>query len=356
MRIYYTLRYLAERHQVTLLAFCRAEDRPEAIEHLRSFCSEVYTVPVQRGRWRDGWHLARSLFSQRSFIIERDRNLEMNEMVDRLIANGRYDVVHADQIYMVQYALRARQTNAVGSKFRLVVDKHNADYQIVQRLAMGEPNFFKRQLYEREWRALRRFEGHSMLDFDQVVTVTEPDRWILEALAETAQRESGPDNKLPKFSTIPICVDTKEVQPVNPGTGANEILYLGGLHWPPNVEGVMWFGREVWPKVKAQVPGARLTIVGKNPPGEVKGLEADPAVRVTGYVADPGPHLEQAGAFIVPLFAGSGMRVKIVDGWRWGLPVISTTIGAEGIEYREGENILIADDPEAFAAGVYGMG
>lgn len=350
IRIYYTLRYLAQAHQVTLLTFCRAEDRPEAIEHLRSFCSEVHTVQVQRSRLRDGWHLARSLLSRRSFVIERDYNPEMMEMVDKLMANGQYEAVHADQIYMVQYALRAQQASVLGSRCRLVVDKHNADYQIIQRMAADEPNFFKRQLYEREWRALRRFEGRSLRDFDHLVTVTEPDRWILERLAE---EEGGKRFTYGQNShTIPICVDTEELEAVRPGGEAQDVLHLGTMFWPPNVEGVVWFGREVWPRVKAEAPGARLTIAGKNPPGEVKALEADPAVRVTGYVVDPLPYLEQAGAFIVPLFAGSGMRVKILDGWRLGLPVISTTIGAEGIEYREGENILIADDPEAFAAAV----
>lgn len=348
VRAYYTLRYLAERHAVTLAAFGRPDDRAGAVEHLREFCQAVHTVPIRRGRLRDGLTLLACLASGRSFIIERDRVAAMNELVDELLASGAFEAVHADQLWMAQYALRAKRVG--GKKILTVLDEHNACFQIVERLAAGEENPLKRLVLQRERGALRRFEARALGQFDQLATVTEEDRWILERLAE---EEGGKRYVFGQNShTIPICVDTEELEAVRPGGGAQDVLHLGTMFWPPNVEGVVWFGRDVWPRIKAEVPGARLTIAGKNPPGEVKALEADPSVRVTGYVVDPLPYLEQAGAFIVPLFAGSGMRVKILDGWRLGLPVISTTIGAEGIEYREGENILIADDPEAFAAAV----
>lgn len=348
VRAYYTLRYLAERHAVTLAAFGRPDDRAGAVEHLREFCEAVHTVPIRRGRLRDGLTLLACLASGRSFIIERDRVAAMNELVDELLASGAFEAVHADQLWMAQYALRAKRVG--GKKILTVLDEHNACFQIVERLAAGEENPLKRLVLQRERGALRRFEARALGQFDQLATVTEEDRWILERLAE---EEGGKRYVFGQNShTIPICVDTEELEAVRPGGEAQDVLHLGTMFWPPNVEGVVWFGRDVWPRVKAEVPGARLTIAGKNPPGEVKALEADPSVRVTGYVVDPLPYLEQAGAFIVPLFAGSGMRVKILDGWRLGLPVISTTIGAEGIEYLEGENILIADDPEAFAAAV----
>ena len=128
------------------------------------------------------------------------------------------------------------------------------------------------------------------------------------------------------------------------------------MFWPPNVEGVLWFARQVWPKITAQLPQATFTIAGKNPPAEIraltKGQAGSSAIKVTGYVPDPQPYLQQAGVFIIPLLSGGGMRVKIVDAWRWGLPIVSTSIGAEGIRCKPGENILIADDPDAFSKAV----
>jgi glycosyltransferase involved in cell wall biosynthesis len=125
------------------------------------------------------------------------------------------------------------------------------------------------------------------------------------------------------------------------------------MFWPPNVEGVLWFVREVWPRVRAVIPAATFTVVGKNPPQDVRDLQtAGSGIEVTGYIPDPLPRLRGAGVFVVPLFSAGGMRVKIVDGWRWGLPIVSTTIGAEGILYQDNENICIADDAESFAAAV----
>ena len=134
---------------------------------------------------------------------------------------------------------------------------------------------------------------------------------------------------------------------MEPATSALNVLHLGTMFWPPNIEGVLWFAREVWPLVRAAIPQATFTVAGKNPPEAVRELEGEGSgIQVTGYVSDPLPYLQQASVFVVPLFSAVGMRVKIVDGWRWGLPIVSTTIGAEGIIYRSGENICIADDAD----------
>lgn len=130
------------------------------------------------------------------------------------------------------------------------------------------------------------------------------------------------------------------------------ILHLGTMFWPPNVAGVLWFAREVLPLIHAELPQTRFVIVGKNPPPEVQALASDPRIEVTGYVADATPYLAAADAFVVPLHAGGGMRVKILDAWLWGLPIVSTPLGAEGIALRDGENILLGESPAAFAAAV----
>ncbi len=344
------LRYLAQRHQVCLVAFSRADDMPEALAHLKEFCSKVSTVSMQRSRMRDGLALAGSWLRGESFIIRRDSVPEMVALVREELLNGGYDVVHADQLWMAQYALQAADLAEDGriERPRLIFDEHNACYQIFQRLAEGEPAMLKRIALEREWRALQRFEAKACSRFDHVVTVTGEDREILEPMAAAVAAQSGQAG--PRFSTIPICVDTELVPPVKVVGDSPQVLHLGTMFWPPNVEGVLWFAREVWPLVRSQIPEAAFTVVGKNPPEEIRSLVGQgPGITITGYVADPQPYLERAKAFIVPLFSAGGMRVKIVDGWRWGLPIISTTIGAEGIQYQDGENILIADQPQPFA-------
>jgi glycosyltransferase involved in cell wall biosynthesis len=353
VRAYYTLRYLAERHAVTLLAFRRPEDGEEALEHLWGFCEAVHTVHLRRSKFRDAIVLAAAVLSGRSFIIQRDAAAEMERKVNEVIRIGEFDAVHADQLWMAQYALQAEGLNREqpGERpIRLVLDEHNACFQIVERLAVGETNPLKKLILQREVKALRRYEAQAIRRFDFVTTVTEDDRATLQRLA----CKSG-DGK-PSFHSIPICVDTGEVQPVTPQAGAHDVLHLGTMFFPPNVEGVLWFARQAWPQVRDQMPEATFTIAGKNPPVEVarmaEGEGRYGGIRVTGYVADPQPYLEQTGVFIVPLFAGSGMRVKIIYAWNQGLPVVSTSVGAEGIGYKDGEDILIADDPESFAEAV----
>jgi glycosyltransferase involved in cell wall biosynthesis len=219
----------------------------------------------------------------------------------------------------------------------------------------------RRLVMRREAAAFRRYEAAMLRAYDAVLTVTEEDRSHLLALFPEPERPA----LAAKFTVIPICVDPEAIAPVTPSpqsairnpsapfrTGPQSVLHLGTMFWPPNVAGVLWFAREVLPLVWREAPETRFVVVGKNPPREVQALAADGRIEVTGYVADPLPHLQVADAFVVPLFSGGGMRVKIVDAWLWGLPIVSTPVGAEGIEIRDGENILIAGDAPAFAAAV----
>ena len=149
-------------------------------------------------------------------------------------------------------------------------------------------------------------------------------------------------------AVIPIAVDPAAVHPVQ-RRNPFRVTFLGGIHWPPNAEGVTWFSERVWPIVASAVPDAVFTVIGKGSPGRLRRL---PGVSVAGYVPDLGPLLAETAVFVVPLLTGAGMRVKILDAWCWGLPVVSTSIGAEGLAAAHGENILIADAPDAFAGHV----
>ena len=346
IRAYYVLRYLAQQHEVTLVSFVREEDRPEWVAHLASFCQSVHTVPMQRSRWQDARALAKAAVLGVPVIIVRDEIAAMYATLRELVQSRAFDVIHADQTSMAQYAqfarqwaLRRRPDVPVG----LVLDAHNALFRVFRQLAKDEPNKLKRLFLAREAHALERYERHTYAQFDHVVFVTEQDRI---SLGEAGSARSG------RTTTIPICIDLAERSRIAPQAEQRLVTHLGTMFWPPNVEGVLWFARHVFPRVLAQVPDARLVIIGKRPPAEVQALDGSGGVQVLGYVSDPEPYLAETGAFIVPLHAGAGMRVKILDGWGWGLPIVSTTLGAEGIDAHHGEDLLIADDAEAYAEAV----
>jgi glycosyltransferase involved in cell wall biosynthesis len=121
------------------------------------------------------------------------------------------------------------------------------------------------------------------------------------------------------------------------------------MHWPPNSEGISWFAESSWPRIAKAVPRSVLTVIGKRPPARLLHTVSNGRVEITGYISDPEAFLTQTAAFIVPLQTGAGMRVKILDAWSWGLPVVSTSVGAQGIRAVPGENLLLADEEDSFA-------
>jgi len=347
VRSYYVLRHLAAAgHEVTLLAFSRESDTAASVAHLREFC-DVHTAPMDRSRWRDAYHAARSLPAGMPFLIARDHVPAMMSKVKELAATGAFDAIHADQLWMAPYALAARAA-AGAPPPRLVLDQHNAVFLIPQRLAKSERGPAAGWLLRREAQLLRRYEQETGRRFDEVVWVTAEDR----AAVGLPEPPAGPRSRV-----IPICVDPLGAPALRRAANARRVTFLGGLHWPPNAAGIRWFVRDVWPRVRAAVPDAVLTVIGKSPPSELRRDSRPPggpsaSIEVTGYVDDPAPYLAETAVFIVPLHAGGGMRVKILDAWAWGLPVVSTSVGAEGIDTLSGRDLLLADSPEDFAAAV----
>ncbi len=396
VRQYHMLRWLAARHEVTLVSFVRADDRPEAVAHLRGISAGVHAVPLRRSMWRNAVAGVKGLLTGLPMTIVRDETAEMAETLRGLTREVRFDVIHADQLSMAWWGRLARHlaqdpaaTAAAGAATtlrdlrmparpreepnapRTLLDEHNAIYLLTERMAATERNLLRRLIMRREAHAFRRYEAAMLAAYDAVLTVTEEDRGRLEGLLDHGLKVAGGrlkgegergrrgeggtqsaiENQKSKFTVVPICVDPEQVAvaPRRAGGGPT-ILHLGTMFWPPNVTGVLWFAREVLPLIHAVVPEARFVIVGKNPPAEVQALAADPRIEVTGYAADATPYLTAADAFVTPLHAGGGMRVKILDAWLWGLPIVSTPIGAEGIELADGENILIAEGASEFAA------
>lgn len=377
-RAYYVLRHLASAsHEITLLSFTRTSDRAEHIQHLRTLCHDVQTVPMQRSRLKDGRRLVRSLASDTPFLIARDREPAMVAAIRSLCAAHLFDAVHADQLWMAPYAQEAScKLQVVGSKgqgfdvssavrqslpkseqtkgIMTVLDQHNAVFQIPKRLAESEGNPVKRGLLALEARKMAAYEARICQQFDHVVWVTAEDRQALMDIWNDRKDEPRMEEVAPRSDPIiPICVDPVAQSPIEPANRPRRVTFLGGLHWPPNAAGMVWFLDEVWPQVVARHPDATLTIIGKDPPAALQHAEdGGRNVDVTGYVDDPRPYLAETAAFIVPLHAGGGMRVKILDAWQWGLPVVSTSIGAEGIQVRDGENLLLAGSAADFAAAV----
>jgi glycosyltransferase involved in cell wall biosynthesis len=184
--------------------------------------------------------------------------------------------------------------------------------------------------------------------FDHTMVVIDPDRDLL--LAGVKNGSAAALNA--RISSIPIAVDAQVLQPIQRKAGSRNILTLGTLSYPPNADGIRWFLQEVFPLVQQQVPNVTLTVIGKNPPADFVQMaeQSGGAIEVTGYVDDLTPYMAAAALMVVPVRAGSGMRVRLLEAFARAMPAVTTTIGLEGIIAEADKEILLADDPQSFAA------
>jgi len=335
IKTYHVIKYLAEKHRVTLVSFARG-DKTEEVRQLERYCRDVYTVPMERGALRDGVAMIFSLLTGQPWMMVRDDRKLMRDLVDRLSAEQSFDVVHADQLNMCQYAER------VPGVFK-ILDAHNALWLLYKRLWETKSPGPWKWLLGRDWRLFKSYEGRLVREFEAVLAVSKEDK---EALEEAAGQKVD-------IAVIPIAIDTDEVTVVEREAEPTHILHIGTMFWAPNIDAVRWFVREVYPIIHRQQPEVQFDVVGSRPPAELLALnDADLGINVTGYKRDPTPYQKQAAVMVVPLLAGGGMRVKILHAFAEGIPIVSTTLGCEGIRVTDGEDILIADEPEDFAAAV----
>ncbi len=347
VKTYHVIRALAgQGHSVTLVSFVR----PEEVRHipaLREICDAVHEVPIHRSRVADVGYMIRSYLTNRPFLIERDDLHPMQEMVNQLVREDDFQFIHADQLTMVQFALRGASAFP-GKKPKVIFDAHNAVWTIVERMKENA-RFFLKPVLAVEARRVKQYEGELLRTVDHVLAVTDIDRNLLEEAMHFSKPEKS--DRVSPITVIPIAVDTQKLQPVNRKVGSKNIVTLGTLHYPPNADGIRWFFNEVFPLVREQVPNATLTIIGKNPPQDfIELAERNPGViKVTGYVDDLRPYLEESALMVVPVRAGGGMRVRILEAFAYAMPVVTTTVGLEGIHGTPDHDVIVADTPADFA-------
>ncbi len=335
-------------HEVHLASFMRPEERPH-LNEVRRLCASVSAVPMKRSWPRDAFAWARSNLTGRPFLVERDDVRAMRQQVREIVEARRIEAVHADQLSMAQFAVDARELPSDSPL--LVFDAHNAVWKVVERMKSQLPPLLRRVI-ELEARRTKVYEGQIVRKFDWTLAVSGPDRAALLEAGQEGVNGSTRSDLRERIVVVPIGVDTNGRPPVATNPRSHKILALGTLHYPPNADGVRWFARSIYPHIRAADASATLTIVGKNPPADIVDLGNGPSIEVTGYVADLTEILESAALMVVPVRAGGGMRVRILEGFAWGIPMVTTTLGLEGIDARPGRDVLVADSADEFAHSV----
>ena len=212
----------------------------------------------------------------------------------------------------------------MGGTVPVVLFEHNVEYMIWQRLCALETRPWRRALFEIEWRKLRAREADACREADLTIAVSEDDRRRLEELAPGIRAAS-----------IPTGVDTNYFMPDGRPERANRLVFSGSMDWHPNEDAVIYFADAILPRIRAEIPDATLTVVGRNPTARLREVAARAGIDVTGTVDDVRPSIGEAAVYVVPLRAGGGTRLKIFEALAMAKPVVSTTVGAEGLGARE---------------------
>jgi glycosyltransferase involved in cell wall biosynthesis len=336
-RIHGLLTGLARNHRVSVVSLVRPDESHEvSLRTTREYCREVVTVSnpafALTHRGKRALQL-RSLASSRSFEWLTHVLPEMSRAVRELTARERFDVVTFEFSHLAPY----RRAVAGDPRPICVLDEHNIEFEILRRTAASESGLVRRAYNSINWRKLRREELSAWREFDGCAVTSDHDEKLLQG-------------ELPGTRTaiVPNAVDLEFFQP-RPATvpEPSTILFFGALNYFPNTDGLLFFVQEIFPKVRAALPSARLIAVGYTP-DHLRSL-AGPSIDMKGFVPDVRVELERAAAVIAPLRLGGGTRLKILEAMAMGKPVVSTPEGAEGLQVEDGRDLLLASSPETFA-------
>jgi polysaccharide biosynthesis protein PslH len=341
IRILQTLRYLSRHHEVTLAAPLRSRTDAEGTDQLREFAECVVTAALPGGGWPAARRVVRGALRRWPAIQSVHYSPALAARVRQLTAMVPYDIVQ------IEFSLFAPYRAAIdaASPARTVLSMHNLETRRFQREVRNCASTVPRRLALGWDRLLApAWEEHAVRTFDGVAAVSEVERRWIERVAPSSIVE-----------VVPNGVDTDHFRPASAPTTPLSLVFTGAMNYPPNIEAAIWFCRQVWPVLRRQWPGLRFHIVGRAPTASVRRLDGRDGVRVVGEVADVRPYLAQATAVVVPLRAGAGTRLKILEAMAMGRPVISTALGAEGLEVSDGVDIVLADTAAEFAHAVLGV-
>jgi polysaccharide biosynthesis protein PslH len=334
---------LAQRHEITAIILHEEDSVPQTSgAAIRSYCKEVHFIRNPHGvsGWRRRLLQLRSWFSRRSYQHLSSMVPELQRLLDEVLGERRFDVVFVNFPHLAHYRLRQSPPGAPSPV--VIIDSHDVHYDLARQIAMSAESFGRRLHARLNWRKLQREEIEAYENADGVCVCSLADQHRLAKDAPSA-----------RTVVIPNAADIEGMQPrpSDPAPDTDTVLFFGLLSTVPNVDGLLYFVREIWPRIFAARPGARFLIVGANPGPRLKALEGS-GVSFVGPVEDLRPYLSRAGVVVVPLRLGSGTRLKILESWAMARPVVSTSLGAEGLKSVAGRHLLIADDPAEFAAGV----
>ena len=304
---------------------------PESVKDWANF--HLVDVPA---RVSAGAAIINLFFSGKPYNAVRFISTAFSEKLEELLLENQFDIVQLEGLYVLPYISVIRNY----SKAKIVYRAHNIEHEIWERsaaLSKGFRKFYLRILAKR----IKIFEKEFINEYDLLVPITERDRIILDKIGNSRPTHVSPTG-----------IDTKQLIPHARNLEYPSVFHIGSLEWAPNQEGLLWFVDKCWPKLHVKFPELKFYIAGRQAPEWLIRRFKVPNIVFLGEVEDAYQLMNSKAVMVVPLFSGSGMRIKIIEGMALGKPIVTTPIGTEGISTQSEKNIIIADNEKEFIDGV----
>jgi glycosyltransferase involved in cell wall biosynthesis len=327
--VFNLLRHFREEHDVTMLAMTSG-DAPEDVAVVRGMVKELELVEHEISK--TPWRRLLSMLTLWPFGVLLYRSRAFAAALGRLLNRKRFDVIIGGHINMAQYTVEVQHT----PKIIAPLDAISLYYKRQLGLPLGPPSFLYSLL--QYWK-VKRYEKRTYPRYDACVLVARRDAEVIRELCPGLPIYFAPSGTdIPPEAAVPK-------EPLS-------VAFSGVMDYPPNVDGALYFAHEIFPLVRKEVPQATFHVVGKNPNADVRALRRRDGVVVTGTVPDVKEYLRRMQVFVCPMRLGAGMKMKVLEAMAVSLPVVSTTRGAEGMDFVAGREFVAADEPAEFAAAV----
>jgi sugar transferase (PEP-CTERM/EpsH1 system associated) len=338
LRTWHLMRHLARNHDITYVSFADPDESTANLTGMREVCERLETVPrrdAPKGTWRFYIDAARHTLNALPYAVAKYRSAEYRRRVNELLETENFDLVVCDFLFPIVNLPRQLPCPSI-------LFTHNVESEIWRRHVETRKGALQRRLLHVQWQRMLRCEGEALARFDAVLAVSDADAATLKALYG---REFSATVHVVKTG-----VDTAYFKPDSESAvDPRHLVFTGSMDWLPNEDGIVYFCNEILPIIRQHEPAVTVSVVGRSPTPAIRRLSREAGIDVTGRVDDVRPYIARAGLYVVPLRVGGGTRLKIFEAMAMGKAVVSTTVGAEGLPVSNGANILIADEPAAFA-------